>query len=201
MAVTSIYDAGKSRQEIRGFVLYRRPSDFRFQGVGPGGNSLFEMVVKTDSFELYVPADSKILKGGRACLSERFPDVAEMEGLIPIALLQWKDVRVMSVSDSRDATSVALAFRGGQWKALLEPKKLLLKRLDRIVAGKTDLSAEFTDFGDGEYGWLPRRFDVQSLSGGWRTIVKIDKFEINPFLVENNFKLQTSFSPKIEECK
>src|SRR5512139_423363 len=43
MNISSIYDGGKSRQDVKGFLLYRRPSDFRFQGVATGGNSLFEL--------------------------------------------------------------------------------------------------------------------------------------------------------------
>ena len=50
MSVKSSYDDGKSRQDIKGFLLYRRPDDFRFQGVGPGGNSLFELIIKSTRF-------------------------------------------------------------------------------------------------------------------------------------------------------
>ncbi|MCA1959437.1 MAG: hypothetical protein LDL33_01480, partial [Desulfomonile sp.] len=67
MAVSTTYEKDGNRQDVRGFFIYRRPSDFRFQGIAPGGNSLFEMVVRSDKFKLYVPAESKILAGGRNC--------------------------------------------------------------------------------------------------------------------------------------
>jgi hypothetical protein len=85
--------------------------------------------------------------------------------------------------------------------AALDPGSLALKRLERVNPGKIDLVADFGDFQTGDYGWLPRRFDVQSLKGGWRTQVKITKIELNPFLVEKNFKLDADFSAKIEECR
>ena len=53
MNVTSTYDRGKHRQDIKGFLLYRRPNDFRFQGIAPAGNSLFELVIKANLFELH----------------------------------------------------------------------------------------------------------------------------------------------------
>lgn len=55
MNITSIYDAGKSRQDVKGFLLYRRPNDFRFQGLAAGGNSLFELIIKSNNFELLSP--------------------------------------------------------------------------------------------------------------------------------------------------
>ena len=202
MAVSSTYDRGKSSQEIRGFLLYRRPSDFRFQGIGPGGNSLFEMVVNYRGFELYVPAEGKLLRGGKKCFRRRFPDVAELEGLIPLALLQWKQARLIRV-ESEDANNkvIRLNFKGRVWRATLEPKKLLVKRLERIGPNSVDLTADFADFTTGEYGWLPRRFEVQAPKEGWRTVVRITRIEVNPFLVEKNFKLEPAYSPKIENCK
>jgi outer membrane lipoprotein-sorting protein len=202
MGVSTVYDRGKSRQEVKGFLLYRRPSDFRFQGVGPAGNSLFEMVLKYNKFELYIPSDGKILKGGKRCFARRFPDVAELETLIPLVLLQWKTVRVTDVKAAgRDALVLQFNFKGTAWKATLERKNLLLRRLEKMGSRSVDLTADFGGYKSGEYGWLPRLFDVRSHSGGWRTIVKISKIEINPFLVEQNFKLETNFSAKVETCK
>ena len=37
MSVSTMNETDKSRQDVKGFMIYRRPSDFRFQGVGPGG--------------------------------------------------------------------------------------------------------------------------------------------------------------------
>ncbi|MGB6068249.1 MAG: hypothetical protein WBG50_25865 [Desulfomonilaceae bacterium] len=203
MNVTSVYDRGKSRQDIKGFLLYRRPNDFRFQGIAPAGNSLFELVIKANLFELYIPTDGKIIKGGKECFSRRFPDVAEIEGLIPLVLLQWKNVRFDRVLRSDpDKVVIRLAFQGRVWGATLQPQKLLLTRLVRLSPdGDIDLTADFSDFRSGTDGWLPRRFEVQSPPEGWKTLVRINKIEPNPFLVEKNFQLQTTFSTKTEECR
>ena len=202
MSVASSYDFGKSRQDVRGFFLYRRPTDFRFQGIGPGGNSLFELVIKSNRFEMYVPADGKLIKGGKPCFYRKFPDVAELESLIPLALLQWKTARVIdATSGNSKGTVVTLRFKRDLWKATLEGNKLLLKRLEKIVGKKVELTADFGSFSDGKYGWLPKRFDVRCPSAGWRTVVTISKMEINPFLIEKNFKLDPTFSPKVEVCK
>ncbi len=201
MAISTTNEKDNARQDVRGFLLYRRPGDFRFQGVGPGGNSLFEMVVKSNKFELYVPADGKVLKGGRSCFFERFPDVAELESLIPLALLQWKNAAVTNVvADEPARTVLALKFNGNSWRATLEPKTLLLTRLEKMGSKSVEITSDFAEFTEGEYGWLPRRFDIRSPAGGWRTQVRINKIEINPFLVEKNFELETAFSPKIEQC-
>jgi hypothetical protein len=203
MNVTSVYDKGKQRQDIKGFLLYRRPNDFRFQGIAPAGNSLFELVIKANQFELYVPTDGKIIKGGKECFSRKFPDVAEIESLIPMVLLQWKDVRFDRVLKSDpNKIVIRLTFQGRVWGATLEPQKLLLTRLVRLSpAGDVDLTADFGDFQSGEDGWLPRRFEIASPPGGWKTLVKINKVEPNPFLVEKNFKLETTFSAKTEACR
>lgn len=202
MAVTTTYEKDGNRQDVRGFFMYRRPSDFRFQGIAPGGNSLFEMVVRSDKFKLYVPAESKILAGGRKCFFERFPDVAELESLIPLALLQWKNATVSQVlSEDQNRIVVGLTFNGHTWRVTLDAKKLLLMRIEKVGSRSVELTSDFGDYADGEYGWLPRRFDVRSPQGGWRTLVKISKIEINPFLVEKNFELAPTFSAKIEECK
>jgi outer membrane lipoprotein-sorting protein len=203
MSIASVYDGGKNRQDVKGFLLYRRPSDFRFQGVGPGGNSLFELVIKANAFELYVPAEGKILKGGRECFSRRFPDVAEIEGIIPMVLLQWKDVRFDRLL-ARDPEKIVIrvTFQGKVWGATLDPQNLFLKRLVRLTAnGEIDLTADFSDFKTGDDGWLPRRFEVQSPGGRWRTSVQISKLERNPFLIEKNFLLETTFSAKTEACQ
>lgn len=203
MNVTSTYDKGKHRQDIKGFLLYRRPNDFRFQGIAPAGNSLFELVIKANQFELYIPTDGKIVKGGKECFSRRFPDVAEIEGLIPMVLLQWKDVRFDKViKREADKIVIRLSFQGHVWGATLEPEKLLLTRLVRLgPSGDIDLTADFGDFQSGEGGWLPRRFQIESPQGGWKTLVKINKIEPNPFLVEKNFQLETTFSAKTEQCR
>ncbi|MBI5569543.1 MAG: hypothetical protein HY914_06310 [Desulfomonile tiedjei] len=203
MTVTSMYDHGKSRQDIKGFLLYRRPNDFRFQGVGPGGNSLFELVIKGNRFELYIPAEGRILKGGKECFAKRFPDVAEIEGLIPMMLLQWKDARFdRLLARDQEKIVIRLAYEGKLWGATVEPKDLFLTRLVRLnPKGDVDLTADFGGFTAGKDGWLPRRFEVQSPTGGWKTTIRIEKLESNPFLVEKNFILEPTFSPKIEECR
>jgi outer membrane lipoprotein-sorting protein len=203
MNITSSYDQGKSRQDVKGFLLYRRPSDFRFQGVAPGGNSLFELIIKSQFFELYIPSEGKIIKGNKDCFSRKFPDVAEIESLIPLVLLQWKDVRPDKLL-SRDNQKIVMrmSFRGKVWAATLEPQTLHLKRLVRLnPSGEIDLTADFSEFKAGAEGWLPTRFDVQSAQAGWKTLVRIGQLEPNPFLVEKNFKLETAFSPRIEDCK
>ncbi|MCX5861333.1 MAG: hypothetical protein WCG29_10485 [Desulfomonile sp.] len=203
MSIQSMYDGGKSRQDVKGFLLYRRPSDFRFQGIGPSGNSLFELVIRATHFELYVPTDGKILKGEKDCFARKFPDVAEIEGLIPILLLQWKDVRFDRLL-LRDNEKIVLrvTFQGRVWGITLEPQNLFLKRLVRLSpGGETDLTADFGDFSSGEDGWLPRRFEVQSPQGGWKTLVRISKIETNPFIVEKNFLLEPVFSTSTESCR
>lgn len=203
MTVSSVYNEGKSRQDIKGFLMYRRPSDFRFQGIGPGGNSLFELVIKANSFELYVPSDGKVLKGGKECFGRKFPDVAEIEGLIPMILLQWKDVRFDRLL-ARDAEKIVIriTYEGRVWGATLDPKTLHITRLVRLNPnGDVDLTADFGDFKTGNEGWLPRRFEVHSPAGGWRTSVRIEKIEPNPFLVEKNFALDLTFSAKVETCR
>ncbi|MEI7450315.1 MAG: hypothetical protein WCJ75_11890 [Desulfomonile sp.] len=203
ISVNSIYDGGKSRQDIKGFLLYRRPGDFRFQGLGPAGNSLFELVIRANHFELYVPADGKILKGEKDCFARKFPDVAEIEGLIPILLLQWKDVRFDRLL-SRDADKIVLrlTFQGRVWGATLEPQNLFLKRLVRLSPqGDMDLTADFGDFKTGDEAWLPRRFEVQVPHGGWKTVVRITNVEVNPFIIEKNFQLEPVFSAATENCR
>ena len=203
MRVKSSYDGGRNRQDLKGFLLYRRPSDFRFQGVGPAGNPLFELVIKGGAFQLFIPAEGKLIRGGKSCFGRRFPDVAEIDSLIPLALLQWKDARFEKlVSGDSENTVISFRFGGKMWAATLDTRNLLLKRVVRLTpSGKTDLTADFGGFSNGDYGWLPRKFDVQSPVGRWRTSVRIEKMETNPFLVEKNFKLQPTFSPKIEECR
>lgn len=203
MSVSSVYNGGKTRQDIKGFLLYRRPSDFRFQGVTTGGNSLFELVIKANSFELYIPTEGKILKGGKECFGRKFPDVAEVEALIPMILLQWREVRFDRLL-ARDSEKIVIriTYEGRVWGATLDPKTLHVVRLVRLnPSGDVDLTADFGDFKTGDDGWLPRRFDVQSPTGGWRTSVKIEKLEPNPFLVEKNFLLDLTFSAKVETCR
>lgn len=203
MNITSTYDGGKSRQDVTGFLIYRRPSDFRFQGLAPGGSSLFELVMRGGRFELYVPSEGKIIKGQKDCFAKKFPDVADIEGLIPMVLLQWKDVRFdRLLSKDKEKIVIRVASQGRIWGATLDPQTLFLKRLVRITPyGEVDLSADFGDFRDGEYGWLPKRFEVQSVVGGYRTMVRINKIEINPYVVEKNFQLEPMFSTKVEECR
>ncbi len=202
MSITSKYDRDKSVHNIKGFVLYRRPMDFRFQGIGPAGNSLFELVSKATGFELYIPSDGKILKGNKRCFARKFPDVAELQYLIPLALLQWRDVRFeRAVARNGTDTVIKLTFRGQKWEATLDTEKLLVRRLVRLSRDVPDLTADFGDFGSGDLGWLPKSFRLRSRSGGWRTTVKMQGIKVNPFLVEKNFKLEPMYSPKIEECR
>jgi len=203
MNVTTSNDLEKSRQDLKGFLLYRRPNDFRFQGLTTGGNSLFELVIKDQTFELYVPTDGKILKGEKVCFGRRFPEVAEIEGLIPIMLLQWGNVRFQRMlKREADTIVINVTYEGRNWEATLESGNYLLKRLVRFDNhNQADLYADFGEYKTGEDGWLPRRFDVASPKGQWRTHVQITKIEPNPYLVEKNFKLEPTFSTKIENCR
>jgi outer membrane lipoprotein-sorting protein len=203
MNVTTMNEVDKSRQDIKGFLLYRRPSDFRFQGLAAGGTTLFELVIKSNAFELYVPQEGKVIKGDRECFGRKFPDVAEIESLIPMVLLQWRDVRFDRVL-SRDAEKmvVRITFQGRVWGATLDSRNMNLLRLVRInPRGDIDLTADFGDFHQGADGWLPHKFEVVSPVGGWRTLAKISKIEINPFLVEKNFQIDPTFSVKTEICR
>jgi hypothetical protein len=202
MSIHSEYDNGKSRQNVRGFLLYRRPHDFRFQGTGPSGNPLFELVLRASEFQLYVPMQRKILRGGKNCFYQRFPDVAELQTLIPLALLQWKRVRFLKeISSNAQETVIGIAFRNDSWLATLDSKDLKLLRLKRAEQKGRELTAIFGEFGSGKLGWIPHAFTVNSPRGGWKSTVKIKRLEINPFLVENNFKLDPVFSVNIEKCE
>lgn len=203
MSVSTMNEIDKSRQDVKGFMIYRRPSDFRFQGVGPGGNSLFELILKANHFELYVPSDGKILTGAKDCFARRFPDVSEIEGLIPMVLLQWRDVRFdRLLSKGPEKIVIRISFQGRVWGATLDPQNLYLLRLVRLnPKGDIDLTADFGDFKSGDEGWLPRKFEIQSISGKWKTIAKISKIEANPFIVEKNFQLDNTFSAKTEQCR
>ena len=202
MDVSTVHDRGKERNEIRGFLLYRRPSDFRFQGLVPGGNPLFEMVIKSTGFDLFVPTDRKILKGTPKCFTERFPDIAEMREVIPLALSQWKNARLEGViAQDRDKIVVKLSFGGAIWNATLTTDKLLVTRLVRVGSRGPELSADFAGFKDGEHGWIPRAFQVHSPLGDWTTTVTIRQLEVNPFVVEKNFQLDPPYSPTVEQCK
>ncbi len=203
MNVTTMNEVDKSRQDVKGFLLYRRPNDFRFQGLAAGGNTLFELVIKAKTFELYVPQEGKVIKGDRACFGRKFPDVAEIESLIPMVLLQWRDVRFDRVL-SRDAEKlvVRITFEGRVWGATLDSRTMNLLRLVRInPRGEIDLTADFGEFHQGDYSWLPHKFEVVSPVGGWRTLAKISKIEVNPFLVEKNFQIEPTFSVKTESCR
>ncbi|MBM3301785.1 MAG: hypothetical protein FJY85_17770 [Deltaproteobacteria bacterium] len=129
--------------------------------------------------------------------------MAEIEALIPIALLQWKEVRFDKLlSNDSNKVMIRFTYQGRIWAATLDKEKWHLLRVIRLTtAGDIDLTADFGDFSSGEYGWLPRHFDVRSLTGDWRTVVRINSLETNPFLVEKNFQLEPVFSPKTEECK
>ncbi len=202
MTVSTERERDGSRQEVQGFLLYRRPTDFRFQGRGPGGNTLFEMVIKWNAFELYVPSERTILKGNRKCFRERFPDVAELDTLIPLVLLQWRQAKFLKlVSREGGRTVILVSFKGVKWEATLDSSTLFLLRMERLAAGGVDLTAKFGDFGAGKHQWLPKRFDVRSEKDGWRTSIVIRKYEINPFLIEKNFKLEPAFSTEVEHCK
>ena len=77
------------------------------------------------------------------------------------------------VSNDPERTVIRLNFKGSEWKVTLDTKELLLKRIERLGSNSAVvLTADFADFKTGDYGWLPRRFDVQSPGGGWRTLVK-----------------------------
>lgn len=150
-----------------------------------------------------MPTEGKIIKGGKECFSRKFPDVSEIEGLIPLILLQWKDVRFDRVlAKDAEKTVIRFSFQGKVWGATFDPQSLFLKRLVRLSPkGDVELTADFGDFKTGEDAWLPRRFDLQSPAGAWRTSVHINKLERNPFLLEKNFQLELTFSAKTETCK
>jgi hypothetical protein len=105
------------------------------------------------------------------------------------------------LSEDQNCIVLGLSYNGHNWRVTLDAKKLLLIRIEKVGPRSVELTSDFGDYGEGDYGWLPRRFDIRSAQSGWRTLVKISKIEINPFLVQKNFELEPAFSPKIEECK
>jgi hypothetical protein len=120
-----------------------------------------------------------------------------------LVLLQWKEVRFDRIlAHDSEKIVIRMSFHGRVWGATLDPQTYYVKRLVRLSpAGEVDLAADFGDFATGDDGWLPRRFEIQSPSGQWKTVVKVGKVEANPYLVEKNFKLEPTFSAKTEECR
>lgn len=202
MRITSTYEKDNSTHRLKGFLLYRRPLDFRFQGMGASGNPLFELSFRGIRFELYIPTEGKIIKGDRECFARAFPDVAEVKGLIPLALLQWKNAKFRG-AEQGPAGQVILKLQsdGQMWRATVDTQRMVLLQLERMGSQGPDLVAEFGDFSSGEFGWLPKRFRVVAKTGGWQTMVKMNNIETNPFLVEKNFILEPMYSPEIERCK
>ena len=202
--------AEKSRiteyKDIRGYILYRAPSDIRIVGLYPVvRNKAFDMVSNGLSFKLYIPAQNRFVVGANT-IEE--PSKNKIENLRPQHLLEGLLVRSVdpltekvmleNFTDEEDAFYVLHMVRengGGELQLL---RTVWVSRIDLRISRQMILDPDGNILTDTRYtDWqvydnvlFPKHVEINRPRDEYGVVIDIVKMDINAGVSDDKLVLE-----------
>lgn len=206
--VPAIGTAEKSRiteyKDIRGYVLFRKPSDIRLIGLYPVvRNKAFDMVSNGEAFRLYVPVHNRFIVGKNQAASP--PSKNKLENLRPQHFQDALLVRPVTpdetpvlenLTDEENAVYILHLLRNnGQlrlgrsvWfdRATLAP----VRQIIFDPAGNILTDARYSQWQTYDNVPFPKQISINRPQDEYAVVVTVVKMEINKGLTNDKFALE-----------
>jgi len=200
-------------KDVRGYILFRKPSWIRIIGLYPVvRNTAFDMVSDGLDFKLYVPAQNRFLVGRNTVEK---PSTVKLENLRPQHFVEALLVRPLDPSEKvvlENYTDEDNAFYilhvvhedgGGQ---LVLTRTIWFNRVDLRLARQILLDADGNILTDARYSnWrefdnvpFPGHIEINRPFDEYAVVIDVQKLDINKGVTDDKFVLQQPEGTKLE---
>ncbi len=191
-------------KDVRGYVLFRRPSDIRIIGLYPVvRNKAFDMVATGDRFRLYVPVKNRFVTGRNVITT---PSPNKIENLRPQHFLEAMLVHppdpvstaFLNYTDEDNAYYILLEMVNQQDGMPRVGRSIWFERLHLTLARQIIYDQNGNTLTDARYtGWqsydgvpFPKHLDINRPRDEYSVVINVVKMDINQGLKDQQFVLE-----------
>lgn len=201
--------AEKSRiteyKDVRGYILFRKPSDIRIIGLYPVvRNKAFDMVSTGSQFQLYVPARNRFIVGPAEVTQ---PSPNKLENLRPQHFLEALLVRpvdpareqavLLNITDEDQANYLLVLIEKGPSGQLRVGRSIWFNRLDlnmsrQLVfdpAGNILTDARYSQWQNWDGVPFPKHIEINRPQDEYGVVLSVIKMDINKGVSQDKFVL------------
>jgi outer membrane lipoprotein-sorting protein len=193
-------------KDVRAYIRFRKPSDFRFRGLTPFvRTTMFDMVSDGTDFKLYIPSKGRFIVGRNAVDA---PSPNKLENLRPHQFLdalvvQPLDTRNCKVifenfTDEDNAYYIVQEVRELNGGALQLTRQIWFSRVDLNMSRQMIFDADGNILTDARYSeWrpydnvpFPKHIEINWPRDEYAVVLDIVKMEINKGVTADQFVLE-----------
>jgi outer membrane lipoprotein-sorting protein len=192
-------------KDVRGYILYRKPSDIRIIGLYPVvRNKLFDMVSTGEEFKLYLTPRNRFIVGRNEITK---PSPNKLENLRPQHFLDALIVRppgpddkflLENFTDEDNADYILHQVRESSPGQLQLVRTIWFNRLDLRLARQVILDADGNILTDARYTqWkaydnvqFPKHIEINRPRDEYAVVIDIVKMDINKGVSDDKFLLE-----------
>jgi outer membrane lipoprotein-sorting protein len=191
-------------KDVRGYILFRKPSEIRIVGLYPVvRNTAFDMVSDGSAFKLFVPARNRFLVGQNEILQ---PSSNKLENLRPQHFLDALLVRPIGAAekvilenftDEDNAFYILHVVEDAGPQQLRLNRTIWFSRLDLSLARQIILDADGNILTDARYSdWkeydkvvFPKHVEINRPKDEYAVVLDVVKMDINKGVADDKFVL------------
>jgi outer membrane lipoprotein-sorting protein len=192
-------------KDVRGYILFRKPTDIRIIGLYPVvRNKAFDMVSNGKDFRLYLPASNRFVTGSNQ-LAAHSPNKIEnlrpqhfLEALLVAPVQPDEKAELVNFTDEDNAAYILHLVRVQPNGEIVPVRSIWFSRINLHLArqlvfdaaGNILTDAQYADWHDYDGVPFPKTIDITRPQDEYAVVLNVVKMEINRGVSDDKFVLE-----------
>ena len=192
-------------KDVRGYILFRKPSDIRIIGLFPVvRNKAFDMVSNGNEFRLYLPSSNRFVVGSNELTARSAKKIENLrpqhflEALLVAPIQPDEKAELVNFTDEDNAVYILQFVRVQPDGELLPTRSVWFSRINLHIArqlvfdaaGNMLTDARYSDWRNYDSVPFPKEIDLDRPQDEYAVVLTVVKMEINRGLSDDKFVLQ-----------
>jgi outer membrane lipoprotein-sorting protein len=192
-------------KDVRGYILFRKPSDIRIIGLYPVvRNKAFDMVSNGKDFRLYLPSSNRFVIGSNQLIA-RSPNKIEnlrpqhfLEALMVAPMQPGDKAELVNLTDEDNAVYILHIVRIQPDGEILPTRSVWFSRINLHMArqlvydpaGNILTDARYSDWQNYDGVPFPKTIEIDRPQDEYAVVLTVVKIEINRGVSDDKFVLE-----------
>jgi outer membrane lipoprotein-sorting protein len=192
-------------KDVRGYILFRTPSDIRIIGLYPVvRNKAFDMVSNGKDFRLYLPSQNRFVTGSNQIAAHSANKIENLrpqhflEALLVAPMRSDEKAELMNLTDEDNAVYVLHFVRVQPDGEILPTRSVWFSRINLHIArqlvydpaGNILTDARYSDWQNHDSVPFPKTIDIDRPQDEYAVVLTVVKLEINRGVSDDKFVLE-----------
>jgi outer membrane lipoprotein-sorting protein len=192
-------------KDVRGYILFRKPTDIRIIGLYPVvRNKAFDMVSNGKDFRLYLPASNRFITGSNQLIANSKNKIENLrpqhflEALMVAPMQADEKAELMNFTDEDNAAYILHLVRVGAGGEIVPTRSIWFSRINLHIArqlvfdlaGNILTDARYSDWHEYDGVSFPKNVDIARPQDEYAVVLSLVKMEINRGIPDDKFVLE-----------